>query len=87
MRQSTQQDAGRAIPLHDEAEFAAMRRAGRVAADTLDFIAPHVRPGVSTAELDRLCETFMREAGAIPATIDYKGYKHASCISVLHCHM
>lgn len=84
MRQSTEQDGGRPIPLHDEADFAAMRRAGRVAADTLDFIAPHVRPGVSTAELDRLCEAFMREAGAIPATIDYKGYKHASCISVNH---
>ena len=84
MRHSTQLDFGKPIPLHDEAAFAAMRAAGRVAADTLDFITPHVKAGVSTAELDRLCEEFMRAAGSIPATIDYHGYKHASCISVNH---
>jgi methionyl aminopeptidase len=84
MRYSTQLDHGKPIPLHDEAGFAAMRAAGRVAADTLDFITPYVKPGVSTAELDRLCEEFMRAAGSIPATIDYHGYKHASCISVNH---
>ncbi len=61
-----------------------MRAAGRVAADTLDFIAPYVIAGVSTAKLDALCEEFMRAAGSIPATIDYHGYKHASCISVNH---
>ncbi|MFN3688319.1 type I methionyl aminopeptidase [Salinarimonas sp.] len=74
--------APRGIPLHDAAAFAAMRRAGRLAAATLDFIAPHVRPGVTTAALDRLCETFMRDHGAVPATIGYQGYRHASCISV-----
>jgi methionyl aminopeptidase len=84
MRHSTQLDHGKPIPLHDEAGFAAMRAAGRIAADTLDFITPYVKPGVSTAELDRLCEDFMRAAGSIPATIDYHGYKHASCISVNH---
>jgi methionyl aminopeptidase len=84
MRYSTQLDNGKRIPLHDEAGFAAMRAAGRVAADTLDFITPYVKPGVSTAELDRLCEEFMRAAGSIPATIGYHGYKHASCISVNH---
>jgi methionyl aminopeptidase len=84
MRYSTQLDHGKPIPLYDEASFAAMRVAGRVAADTLDFITPYVKPGVSTAELDRLCEEFMRAAGSIPGTIDYHGYKHASCISVNH---
>ncbi|MDR3391123.1 MAG: type I methionyl aminopeptidase [Sulfuriferula sp.] len=84
MRYSTQLDHGKPIPLYDEAGFAAMRVAGRVAADTLDFITPYVKPGVSTAELDRLCEEFMRAAGSIPGTIDYHGYKHASCISVNH---
>ena len=82
MRYSTQLDHDKQIPLHDEEGFAAMRAAGRVAADTLDFITPYVKPGVSTAELDRLCEEFMRAAGSIPATIDYHGYQHASCISV-----
>jgi methionyl aminopeptidase len=84
MRYSTQTDHGKRIPLHDEAGFAAMRAAGRVAADTLDFIAPHVKAGVSTAALDKLCEDYMRAAGSIPATIDYHGYRHASCISVNH---
>lgn len=84
MRYSLQTDNGKRIPLHDEAEFAAMRAAGRIAADTLDMIAPHVRPGVSTAKLDALCEAYMREAGSIPATIGYHGYQHASCISVNH---
>ena len=84
VRYSTQTENGKRIALHDEAGFAAMRSAGRVAADTLDMIAQHVKPGVSTAQLDALCEAFMREAGTIPATIDYHGYKHASCISVNH---
>ncbi|MEO6351504.1 MAG: type I methionyl aminopeptidase [Burkholderiaceae bacterium] len=82
MRHSTQTDNGQQIPLHDAAAFSAMHAAGRIAADTLDFIEPYIKPGVSTAELDRLCEDFMRAAGSIPATIDYHGYKHASCISV-----
>ncbi len=84
-RQSRQRDAdGRAIPLHGPEGFAAMRAAGRIAAATLDHIDPFVRPGVSTAALDRECEAFMRAAGAVPGTIGYKGYRHASCISVNH---
>jgi methionyl aminopeptidase len=75
---------GRAIPLHGPEAFEAMRRVGRLAAATLDFIGEHVRPGVSTAELDRLCELFMRDHGAVPATIGFHGYRHASCISVNH---
>ena len=84
MRYSTQLDRGKKIPLHDEEGFVAMRAAGRIAADTLDFITPHVKPGFSTAELDQLCEDFMRAAGSVPATIGYHGYQHASCISVNH---
>jgi methionyl aminopeptidase len=84
-RHSAQRDeTGRPIPLHGLEGFEGMRRAGRIAAETLDFITPHVRPGVSTAELDRLCENYMREHGSVPATIGYRGYAHASCISVNH---
>ena len=61
-----------------------MRAAGRLAADTLDHVAPFVRPGVTTAELNRLCEEFMRAQGGVPATIGFHGYQHASCISVNH---
>ena len=74
----------RPIPIHDAEGFAAMRRAGRLAAATLDFIAPRIAAGISTAELDRACEAFMRAQGAVPATIGYHGYRHATCISVNH---
>jgi len=84
-RYSTQRDmTGRPILLHDAEGFAGMRKAGALAALTLDFIGEHVRPGISTGELDRLCDGFMRDHGAIAATIGYKGYNHASCISVNH---
>lgn len=75
---------GRPVPLHDEEAFAGLRRAGRLAAETLDFIARHVRPGVSTAALDRLIEGFMRDHGAVPATLGYRGYPASSCISPNH---
>jgi len=76
------------IPLHGEAGFAAMRRAGRLAAETLDFITPHVQPGITTDELDKLCDGFMRDHGAVPATLGYRGYPKSSCISLNHvvCH-
>ena len=75
---------GRRVKLHGAEAFEGMRRAGKVAAETLDFIAPYVRPGVSTGELDRLLDGFMREQGSVAATIGYRGYRHASCISVNH---
>jgi methionyl aminopeptidase len=75
---------GNRVPIYDETAFAGMRRAGRLAAETLDMITPHVVPGVSTGELDRRIEAFMRGNGAVPATVGYKGYTKASCISVNH---
>ncbi len=76
------------IELHPEEDFAGMRRAGRLAAETLDMITPHVVPGAITADLDKIIELFITKNGAIPATIGYKGYEHASCISINHvvCH-
>ncbi|HEY0832832.1 MAG TPA: type I methionyl aminopeptidase [Azospirillum sp.] len=75
---------GRRVPLHGPEAFEALRRAGRLAAETLDHITPHVVPGVTTGHLDALIERFMRDHGAIPATIGYKGYPAASCISPNH---
>jgi methionyl aminopeptidase len=75
---------GRAIPLHGPEAFEGLRAAGRLAAMTLDHIGPFVVPGVSTGALDREIESFMRDHGAIPATIGYRGYRHASCISPNH---
>ena len=72
------------VPLHGPEAFAAMRRAGRLAAETLDFVTPFVVPGVSTGELDRRIDGFMREHGAVPATLGYRGYPKSCCISVNH---
>jgi methionyl aminopeptidase len=76
------------IRIHDAADFDGMRRAGRLAAETLDMIADHVQPGVTTEALDQLCDRFMRDHGAVPATLGYKGYPKSSCISINHvvCH-
>jgi len=64
------------------------RKAGRLAAETLDFITPHVQPGVSTVELDRLCHDFILGHKAIPAPLGYRGYPKSICTSINHvvCH-
>ena len=76
------------IPLHGPADYAAMRRAGRLAAEVLDFITPHVVPGVSTGRLDQLCHDFIIEHNAIPAPLNYRGFPKSICASVNHvvCH-
>jgi methionyl aminopeptidase len=76
------------IQIHTTAEFDGMRRAGELAAQTLDMIAEHVVPGVATEALDDLIHDFMIVAGATPATLGYKGYPKSSCISINHvvCH-
>jgi methionyl aminopeptidase len=76
------------IKLHGPAEFEGMRRAGRLGAETLDFITPHVKPGVTTGELDRLCHDFIVEHGAVPAPLGYRGFPKSICTSVNHvvCH-
>ena len=78
----------RRITIHKPEDFAGMRRAGKLAAETLDMITAHVRPGISTGELDRICHEYMVERGAIPATLGYRGYTKSSCTSVNHvvCH-
>jgi methionyl aminopeptidase len=77
-----------AIKLHGPDAFAGMRAAGRLAAETLDALVPHVVPGVETAELDRMVYDMTIAAGAVPATLNYRGYTHSCCISVNHvvCH-
>ncbi|MXP61745.1 type I methionyl aminopeptidase [Roseomonas sp. M0104] len=78
----------RRIALHPPEDFEGMRRAGQLAAATLDMIAPHVRPGVTTGELDRLCDDFIRANGAVSACLGYRGYPKSVCISINHvvCH-
>ena len=76
------------IRIHERADFAGMHKAGELAAQILDDLAPHVAVGQTTGELDRMIEAHVNKAGATSATIGYKGYQHASCISVNHvvCH-
>ena len=78
----------RRITIHTLADFVGMRAAGLLAAETLDMITSHVRPGVTTAELDQACHGFMVARGALPATLGYRGYQHSSCTSINHvvCH-
>ena len=76
------------IKLHGPEAFKGMRKAGRLAAETLDHIAPVVRPGLSTGELDEICHRFILDHGAIPAPLHYRGFPRAVCTSVNHviCH-
>ncbi len=78
----------RRITIYQPQDFAGMRRAGQLAAATLDMIAPHVRPGVTTGELDRLCHEFIVAHGAVPAPLNYRGYPKSICTSINHvvCH-
>ncbi|NIY71653.1 type I methionyl aminopeptidase [Marivivens donghaensis] len=76
------------IRIYDDADFAGMHAAGQVAAQILDDIAPFVQVGVTTGELDERITAMVDESGTTSATIGYRGYQHASCISVNHvvCH-
>ncbi len=76
------------IRLHDEVGFEGMRKAGKLAAETLDYITPFVVPGVTTEKLNQLCHRFICDHKAIPAPLNYKGFPKSICTSVNHvvCH-
>ncbi|PLY15131.1 MAG: type I methionyl aminopeptidase [Sedimenticola sp.] len=70
-------------------EIEKMRVAGRLAADVLDFIEPHVIPGITTDELNQLCHDYIvNTQDAIPAPLNYRGFPKSICTSVNHqvCH-
>ena len=88
-RQQSQPRSGtNTIEIHSAGDFDGMRKAGRLAALVLDEVTPHVDMGVSTDALDKLCDAVMRDHGAVPATLGYRGYPRSSCISLNHviCH-
>jgi methionyl aminopeptidase len=77
------------VPIKTASAIEKMRVAGRLAADVLDMIAPHVVPGVTTDELDRICHDYItRVQRAIPAPLNYRGFPKSICTSVNHqvCH-
>lgn len=76
------------IAIHSVEDFIGMRKAGKLAAQVLDFITPHVQGGVSTLALNDLCHDFIIEHNAIPAPLNYKGFPKSICTSINHviCH-
>jgi len=78
-----------AVTVKTPEQIEKMRVAGRLAAEVLEMLVPHVKPGVSTEELDRLAyDHIVNVQGAIPANVGYKGYPKTLCTSVNHviCH-
>ncbi|OYV40053.1 MAG: type I methionyl aminopeptidase [Rhodospirillales bacterium 20-64-7] len=78
----------RRITIYQMEDFAPMRLAGRLAAETLDMIGPHVVPGVTTETLNTLCHDFILAHGATPAPLNYRGFPKSICTSINHvvCH-
>lgn len=76
------------IRIYEPADFAGMKAAGQVTAEILDLVGALVVPGVTTGVLDDFINDEVKRRGVTSATIGYRGYAHASCISVNHvvCH-
>ncbi len=77
------------IIIKTAAEIEKMRIAGRLAAEVLEFIAPYIKPGISTNEIDQLCHNYMVDVQkTIPAPLNYKGFPKSICTSVNYtiCH-
>jgi methionyl aminopeptidase len=77
------------VTIKTPADIEKMRVAGRLAAEVLQVVAPHVKPGVSTAHLDRIChDHIVNVQKAIPANVGYKGFPASVCTSVNNviCH-
>lgn len=76
------------ILIHGPEGFEGMRKAGRLVAECLDMLVDEVKIGVKTIDLDNLVREFVFDHGAESATIGYRGYRHASCISLneVVCH-
>ncbi len=76
------------IRLHGPEDFAAMRKAGALAAEALDLLVERVRPGETTAALDRFAFEFAMDHHAYPAPLNYRGYRKSICTSINHvvCH-
>ncbi|MCK5284742.1 MAG: type I methionyl aminopeptidase [Alphaproteobacteria bacterium] len=76
------------IEIHAKSDFEFMRKAGKLAAETLDMITEHITPGITTEALDKLCYDFIIKNKAIPAPLNYKGFPKSICTSINHvvCH-
>ena len=79
---------GREVKIHAKDDFLSMEKAGILAAEVLDFIAPQVEIGITTGQLDSRCHEFIINRGAIPAPLNYRGFPKSICTSLNHvvCH-
>ena len=77
-----------AILLRSRQQIAKMREAGRLVAETFELLRPHIRPGVTTKELDRIAEKYIRSRGATPAYKGYNGFPATICVATNNviCH-
>jgi len=77
------------VDIKSKADIEKMRIAGKLASEVLEMIGQHVKPGISTEELDQICHRYIvEEQNAIPAPLNYKGFPKSICTSVNHqvCH-
>ena len=76
------------IKLYSQDDFDGMRRACQLTARCLDEVAQFIEPGRPTSEIDDFVYQFGKDRGAVPATLNYRGYPYSSCISLNHvvCH-
>ncbi len=76
------------IHIYTPNDFEGMRKAGKMAAELLNYIEPYIEPNVTTNALNNLCHEWILERGAIPAPLGYKGFPKSICTSVNHvvCH-
>jgi methionyl aminopeptidase len=77
-----------AVSLRSRQQIALLREAGRLVAETFELLKPHVQPGTTTRELDRMAEKFIRSRGAIPVYKGYNGFPATICVAVNNviCH-
>lgn len=86
---TTTGNEGMAIIIKTAEEIDKMRIVGHLAAEVLEMVEPHIQPGVTTGELDRICHDYIvNTQQAIPAPLNYRGFPKATCTSVNHviCH-
>jgi len=78
----------RIIKIYSDKDFDGMRKAGRLAAKTLDMLVPQVKPGITTEDINTLVHNYTLENGAIPAPLGYRGFPKSVCTSVNNvvCH-
>jgi len=76
------------ILLRSRQQIAKMREASRLVAETFELLRPHIRPGVTTRELDQIAEKYIRSRGATPAYKGYKGFPATICVALNNviCH-